>query len=98
FRSLFEDFIADRTQQWLTDESLRRKVVLSPVARISETVKDPQLAFRKYFVEVPHPALGRSLTFPGAPFRLSRPVWRIDRPAPAPGQDNDRILGALESA
>ncbi|MCC7274801.1 MAG: CoA transferase [Alphaproteobacteria bacterium] len=95
FRAIFESFLADRTQLDLTEEALRRKVVLSPVARISETVKDPQLVYRNYFVEVPHPALGRNLTFPGAPFRLSRPVWHIDRPAPAVGQDNDRILAGL---
>jgi benzylsuccinate CoA-transferase BbsE subunit len=63
------------------------------IASISDLPLDPQLVFRRFFRDVPHPSLGRPLRFPGAPFRLSEPVWRIDRPAPArPGEHDEELL------
>jgi len=86
FRALFGDFIAGRTMDSLRTEALGRKIIMAPVSRIADLPGDPQLLFRRFFHDVPHPALGRALRFPGAPYRLSEPVWRIDRPAPLPDQ------------
>ena len=47
--------------------TLRRKIILAPVSRIADLPEDPQLVFRRFFRDVPHPAVGRTLRFPGAP-------------------------------
>jgi benzylsuccinate CoA-transferase BbsE subunit len=93
FKILFERFIADRTTAELAAEALRRKVVMAPVSRIADIPHDPQLLFRRFFRKFAIPGLGREVSFPGAPYRLSEPVWRIDRAAPRLGEDNDAIFG-----
>jgi benzylsuccinate CoA-transferase BbsE subunit len=93
FKILFERFIADRTKAELAAEALRRKVVMAPVSRIADIPHDPQLLFRRFFRKFAIPGLGREVSFPGAPYRLSEPVWRIDRAAPRLGEDNDAIFG-----
>ncbi len=98
FKALFERFAADRTKADLAAEALRRKVVLAPVSRIADIPHDPQLLFRRFFQKVPIPGLGREVAFPGAPYRLSEPVWQIARAAPNLGADNDAVLGGGTAA
>ncbi len=71
FRQQFESFIADRTRQELLDEALKRRIALAPVNRVSDVIEDPQLAYRAFFVQLDDPMTGRSMTFPGAPYKLS---------------------------
>ena len=84
FRQQFESFIADRTRQDLLEEALKRRIALAPVNRVSDVIEDPQLAYRAFFVQIDDPATGRPITFPGAPYKLSEPLWRTS-PAPALG-------------
>jgi benzylsuccinate CoA-transferase BbsE subunit len=94
FRQEFEAFIRDRTKAALTAEALRRKIVMAPVARIAEVLGDEQLAYRNYFATVDDPQLGRGTLLPGAPYRLSEPVWHASA-APGLGQHNDELLAAM---
>jgi benzylsuccinate CoA-transferase BbsE subunit len=94
FRALFEKFLAARTMREAAAEALKRKIVLAPVSRVSDLTENPQLLFRRYFRKLPMPALGREVTFPGAPYRLSEPVWSLDRAAPRLGQDTDEVLAS----
>lgn len=93
FRTLFERFVAGRTKAELAAEALRRKIVMAPVSRIADLPQDPQLRFRRFFQTVPMPGLGREILVPGAPYRLSEPLWRLDRAAPAIGEDDDTAPG-----
>lgn len=93
FRAVFEAFASDKTMEQMRAEALRRRIIMAPVSRIGDLEADPQLVFRRFFRDVLHPAAGRAVRFPGAPFRLSEPVWRIDRPAPQPGEHTGEILG-----
>ncbi len=91
FRTTFEGFAAGLTRDELTREALARKIVLAPVSRVRDVLADEQLAWRDYFVSLADPRLGR-LRFPGAPYRLSAPVWSV-APAPALGEHTDALLG-----
>jgi benzylsuccinate CoA-transferase BbsE subunit len=51
---------------------------------------DAQLAARGFFVPLDHPALGRRVPFPGAPFRLGELPWRTTAP-PSLGADDPTI-------
>jgi crotonobetainyl-CoA:carnitine CoA-transferase CaiB-like acyl-CoA transferase len=42
---------------------------------------------------VAHPELGVTLTYPGAPWKLSRTPWRLRRRAPLLGEHTAEILG-----
>jgi len=95
FRPLFERFIADKTKAELSAEALKRKIVMAPVSRIADLQLDPQLVFRRFFRKVALPGLGREVAFPGAPYRLSEPLWQIHRAAPRLGEDNESVLGGI---
>jgi benzylsuccinate CoA-transferase BbsE subunit len=97
FRTAFEGFIRDKTREELTVQAIRRKVVMSPVSRIGDVLLDEQLVYRDFFVNVDDSALGRGAVFPGAPYRLSEPVWRMSA-APGLGQHNDEVLSSIVSA
>lgn len=91
FGRVFGAFAADRTRLDLYREAQRRGIALSPVNDMAAVLDDPQLAARAFFVDVEDPDLGR-LRYPGPPYRLSRTPAAPARPAPAPGQDTERIL------
>ena len=61
----------------------------------AETLDNPQIQARGYYVPLEHPALGAEITFPGAPFLMSDSPWAARAPAPAAGQHNAEILAAL---
>lgn len=56
-----------------------------------ETLDDPHLWDRGFFVEVEHPEEGKHYVYPGAPYVFDKTPWRISRRAPLPGQDNEVI-------
>src|SRR5579875_29892 len=70
-----------------------------PFARVnkpSEVMHDPHVVARGAFITLDQPGYGR-LTLPGAPFRMSRTPWRIDRPAPLrPGEHGAEVRAELE--
>jgi benzylsuccinate CoA-transferase BbsE subunit len=96
FRPVFERFVANKTKAELSAEALKRKLVMAPVSRIADLQSDPQLLFRRFFHKVAMPGLGKDVAFPGAPYRLSEPLWRVDRPAPR--LDDDAAPAGLGAA
>ena len=42
-----------------------------------------------------HPELGRSLTYPGAPYRFEKSAWHISRRAPQLGEHDEELLTEL---
>jgi benzylsuccinate CoA-transferase BbsE subunit len=91
FRLHFESFIADYTIEKIMKETLERGLLIAPVNRVSDLFNDPQLAFRQFFIQLTNPESAGSITFPGAPYKMSVPVWHTS-PAPALGQDNERVF------
>ena len=61
----------------------------------AETLDNPQIRARGYYVPLEHPGLGAEITFPGAPFLMSDSPWAARAPAPEAGQHNAEILAAL---
>ncbi len=63
-------------------------VVYSP----EEVMTDPHFVARGFPVAVDHDELGRTVTYPGAPYRFSRTPWALTRRAPRLGEHNDTVL------
>jgi len=57
-----------------------------------EWLEDEHARARGFFVEVEHPELGRTVTYPGAPFKMGATPWRIARRAPLPGEHTEEVL------
>jgi benzylsuccinate CoA-transferase BbsE subunit len=83
FRAAFADFISAYSKQEILAHALQRKLVMSPVSRISDLFDDEQLAHRNYFVTLDGNSAEGPFVFPGAPYKLSEPVWAV---APPPAQ------------
>ena len=62
-------------------------IVRSP----EETLEDPHLWDRGFFVEVEHPEKGESYVYPGAPYIFSETPWGVARRAPLSGEDNEEV-------
>ena len=56
---------------------------------------DEHARARGFFVEVEHPELGRTITYPGAPYQFSETPWRIGRRAPLLGEHTEEVLANL---
>jgi len=50
---------------------------------------------RGFAVEVEHPELGASFTYPGAPYVFEKTPWRISRRAPRLGEHNQEVFGEI---
>jgi len=66
-------------------------IVYSP----EEVLDDPHFRERGFPVELEHPELGQTITYPGAPYRLEKSPWRLSRRAPRLAEHDAEILGEL---
>lgn len=93
FEKVFVPWSRTKTKGYLYHEGQRRKIPIAPISETSDLLSSRQLAFRRYFVEVLRN--GHSLLMPGAPYKLDRTPWRIQRPAPLLGQHNTEVYGEI---
>jgi hypothetical protein len=75
----------------------QRDIQCGVVYAPEEALDDPHFRARGFPVEVRHEDLDRTVTYPGAPFRLSATPWRIARRPPHVGEHNEEILGSSSS-
>ncbi len=88
--------LARLTRQEIYDRAVELGFGWAPVNTPKDLLESPQLAARQYYVGVEHPELGETITYPGAPCKLSRTPWRIWNRAPLIGEHNREIyLGEL---
>ena len=64
--SLTAPFFLAHTKAELFEGAIKRNVQVYPVSTASDMLGDPQLASRNFWVEMDHPELGTSITYPGA--------------------------------
>lgn len=69
-----------------------RGLSVGVVVAADEVLVDPHFVAREFPVTLEHPGLGRVVTYPGAPFKLSATPWRIARPAPRVGEHDAEVL------
>ncbi len=91
-----EKFFMTMTKEEIYAQTLKRRLLLAPVACEADIARDVQLKARDYFVKVDHTdTVGRTLTMPGAFAKLSETPIEINRRAPRLGEHNDEIYGEL---
>ncbi len=84
-------FLVTMTKDDLQAGALQRHLMFGVVNTPADLLRNRQLRSREFFVEVDHPELGRSLTYPGAPFKASLTPYHIQRPAPLIGEHNHEV-------
>jgi crotonobetainyl-CoA:carnitine CoA-transferase CaiB-like acyl-CoA transferase len=85
-------FFLSHNKAELFEGAVRRNVQVYPVSTAADMLRDPQLISRKFWVEVEHPELGTSITYPGAFTVASEASPCITRRAPLIGEHNQEIL------
>ncbi|MFO7964619.1 MAG: CoA transferase [Desulfobacterales bacterium] len=91
FQELRMPFLKAHTKAELYKKAFEHHFGWVPVQTPMDLVEYAQLKTRGYFVDVDHPELGCSITYPGAPYKLSRTPWRIKNRAPLMGEHNQEI-------
>lgn len=69
-------------------------IVYSP----DEAFEDAHFKARGFQVQVEHDDLGRTIVYPGAPYKMPASPWAISRRAPHAGEHNEEILGNSDKA
>jgi len=90
------DFLKMRTKAELFGEALKRSILLAPIQHVGELVPSPQLKHRGFWVDVCHPELEDTITYPGYPIKVSSFTYHPQRRAPLIGEHNEEIyIGEL---
>ena len=90
-----EEFFKRFSKMELYEEGQRRGTMMCPVSTIPNLFENKQLIDREFFIDVEHSEKASSYTYPGAPFRMSKSIWKSGPSAPSIGQHNEEILGSL---
>ena len=95
FSKLFTPFAKNYTKVHLYQTGQARRIPICPINTPRDILANRQLDYREFFVQQQHTPSGRSLTVPGAPYKLSTTPWRQARPAPRLGEHTAEILAGL---
>jgi len=87
----FQKFFLKHTKQELYYEGIKRRITIYPVSSIDEVLEDPQLKARDFWVDVEHPELGATITYPGPLFKLSEYTLNKWCRAPLIGEHNIEV-------
>jgi crotonobetainyl-CoA:carnitine CoA-transferase CaiB-like acyl-CoA transferase len=79
-----------RDKATIVAETQTQRIPAGPVNTMKDVVEDAHLRSRQYFVTVEREDTG-SLTYPGAPYRLSQTPWALRCPAPRLGEHNEEV-------
>jgi len=86
------NFFANMPQEGLWTGGQERDFPWGAIRTMDEIMGDPHLEDRGFFVEVEHPELGQSFTYPGAAAIYNGSPWGISRRAPLIGEHNEEIF------
>jgi len=85
------EFLKTKTKAELFAEAVKRSILLAPIQHIGDLVESPQLKEREFWVQVEHPELKDTITYPGFPMKLTGSTYRPQRRAPLIGEHNEEI-------
>ncbi|MFC1965591.1 CaiB/BaiF CoA transferase family protein, partial [Chloroflexota bacterium] len=89
------NFLISRTKAELMEGALKHRAMLYPVSTSKDILENAQLAARGFWVELAHPELGTTITYPGAFAKASEAPPKISRRAPLIGEHNQEIYNEL---
>ena len=92
--AILDEIFATKQKRDIFYAAHEKRFIYGVIDSPAETIENPQIQARNYYQPVEHPELGE-ITFPGAPFLMSGSPWAVNSTAPALGQHNGEVLGAL---
>lgn len=91
---ILDRIFAAKQKQDIFYAAHEKRFIYGVIDSPAETVDNPQIQARGYYVPVDHPELGE-INFPGAPFLMSGSPWQVNTTAPTLGQHSGDVLGTL---
>ena len=88
-------FLKTRTVAEVYERSVRERLLIAPIATVSDALASPQMIAREFFVEVEHPELGETFSYAGAFAKISGAPLRRPHRAPRLGEHNAAVFDAL---
>jgi benzylsuccinate CoA-transferase BbsE subunit len=85
------EFFRRHTRKELWEGGIKRRVMVYPVNDAEGVLKDPQLRERDFWVQIEHPNLERTLTYPGPFIKTEGSLCRVRGRAPLIGEHNGAI-------
>jgi crotonobetainyl-CoA:carnitine CoA-transferase CaiB-like acyl-CoA transferase len=85
--------LAKMTRREIYEGAVARGFGWAPVNTPKDLLESEQLAARDYYVQVEHPELGETLTYPGATAKMTETPVRAWRRAPLIGEHNQQVYG-----
>jgi crotonobetainyl-CoA:carnitine CoA-transferase CaiB-like acyl-CoA transferase len=89
---VFREFFMTMGKEELMDQAQRNGFEVGAIYTAEDLLRDPQLAARRFFVDVEHADIDRTLTYTGSPYRHSETPWAITRRPPKIGEHTTEIL------
>jgi crotonobetainyl-CoA:carnitine CoA-transferase CaiB-like acyl-CoA transferase len=91
------EFFLAHTKEELYRMAVENGTMLYPVTTADDMLRDPQLQFRNFWINMEHPELETAITYPGPFVELSETPCSIQRRAPRIGEHNEEIVEKLSS-
>ena len=92
---LMVKFFQSHTKEELYNEALRLNIMIYPVSTPGDIAENKQLEAREYWLQVEHPELNDTITYPGVAVKASLTPMQIRRQAPLIGEHNEEIYQEL---
>ena len=94
-RTALEDalirFLKTKSKMELMELALEKELIMGPLFNVQEIWDSPHYRARDYWEEIEHPELGDTITYPGAPVKISDAPWRTLCRAPLIGEHNREV-------
>jgi crotonobetainyl-CoA:carnitine CoA-transferase CaiB-like acyl-CoA transferase len=88
---VIERWTKSHTVQELFESGQLMRLPWAPISALKGVLSNSQLKARGFFIDVEHPELKRSISYPGSPYKFSNSSTGRWRRAPLVGEDNVRI-------
>ena len=85
--NFFKTMTKDEIQKGAIERAIQVQAAYGP----GETMRDPQLIAREFWVQIEHEELNDSITFPGAPIKFTETPMKVWHRAPLIGEHNEEI-------
>ncbi|MDO8636331.1 MAG: CoA transferase [Dehalococcoidia bacterium] len=95
-QELIGRFFAEHKVSEIMELALKEQLPIMPNNSLAGVRHDEQLAARNFWATVKQPQTGRSIAYPGAPFKMSETPWKLRSPAPRIGEHNQEVMAELD--
>jgi len=91
-------FFKKRTKAELLEGAVKHRSVLYPVSTVADITQSVQLKARKFWVDIKHPELGATISYPGSFAQAGAMSPRVKNRAPHIGEHNAEVFHEVQQS